>query len=205
MIKNKFETVSTLIDNEALSDTELAEIIDDAELSDTWSRYHLIGDVMRNDAPAHIQLDLSANIAQAIAEEPTILAPKAAPNKSAGILTSVKSSVVKFIKPVGQLAIAASAAGLMIIGVQQNVATNDITQPNQVLQTVPFGGVADPVSFNYQTNDHKSQKQAYLEQQRRFQALLTDHQQQIKFGTVAKVATDETAEDEIQKAEDPIK
>jgi len=97
---------------------------------------------------------------------------------------------VNLFKPVGQFAIAASAAGLMIVGVQQNVAQNDpqydrIT-PSQVVQTVPFGGVADPVSFNYQQPNRNAQRQAYLEQQRRFQALLSDHQRQIKLISAAK-------------------
>ena len=47
------------------------------------------------------------------------------------------------------MAIAASAAaGLMIIGVQNNVAENELVVPSQVIQTMPFAGVADPVSYN---------------------------------------------------------
>ena len=103
------------------------------------------------------------------------------------------------MKPVGQLAIAASAAGLMIIGVQQNSAdTDEIVTPNQIVQTTPLGGFANPVSFNYQQNTQSSEskQQAALEQrieqQRRFQALLSDHQQQIKLSAVKK-AEDESS------------
>lgn len=64
---------------------------------------------------------------------------------------------------------------------QQNVANNDAFEPSRIAQTVPLGGVAQPVSLNYQQNSRVSQQQAFVEQQRRFQALLQDHRQQIKF------------------------
>jgi len=78
----------------------------------------------------------------------------------------------------------------MIIGVQQNSADNNETiTPNEIVQTRPLAGFANPVSFNYQ-QPVKAQKQAVLEQkieqQRRFQALLSDHQQQIKL-SAAKI------------------
>jgi len=116
-----------------------------------------------------------------------VLAPSTSNSKVVG---GFKAKVIQLIKPVGQLAIAASAAGLMIIGVQQNTAdTNEIITPSQIVQTKPLGGFANPVSFNYQQNT-KSQQQAALEQrieqQRRFQTLLSDHQQQIKLSAVKK-------------------
>ncbi len=191
MSESKFETISSLVDNYRASDQKSEQVIDDMlkdeHLSNTWQNYHLIGDVMRNEIPQALQLDLSAQISSAIADEPTVLAPSASNSK---VSVGIKAKVIQLIKPVGQLAIAASAAGLMIIGVQQNTAdTNEIITPNQIVQTKPLGGFANPVSFNYQQNS-KSQQQAVLEQrieqQRRFQALLSDHQQQIKLSAVKK-------------------
>ncbi len=191
MSESKFETISSLVDNYRVPDQKSEQTIDDMlkdeHLSDAWQSYHLIGDVIRDEIPKTLQLDLSAEIASAIADEPTVLAPKTASGNS---VNGLKAKVVQLIKPVGQLAIAASAAGLMIIGVQQNTAdTNEITTPSQIVQTKPLGGFANPVSFNYQQNS-KSQQQAALEQrieqQRRFQALLSDHQQQIKLSAVKK-------------------
>ena len=134
---------------------------------------------------------LLKDIANAIAEEPTVLAPIAKPS----FTESVKAKVVQFSKPFGQVAIAASAAGLMVIGVQQNVAENDTLVPNPIVQTVPFGGIAEPVSLNYQQNDRASKQQAMVEQQRRFQALLQDHKQQLKFTALAE--KEENAEKEV--------
>ena len=59
MSESKFAAVSLCMDNEASNEQDLKNIIDDAELADSWSRYQLIGDVMRNEVPEEIQLDLS--------------------------------------------------------------------------------------------------------------------------------------------------
>jgi len=182
MSESKFETVSSCVDNFQHNENAFDEILNDEHLSTTWDRYHLIGDVLRNDIPDILQLDLSSEIANAIADEPTILAPKA----NNIFVLKLKAKVVEFAKPFGQLAIAASAAGLMVLGVQSNVAQNNETiLPSQIVQTIPMAGIAEPVSLNFQQPDIASQKQAFIEQQRRFHALLSDHKQQIKLGSLA--------------------
>jgi len=197
MSENKFETVSSVVDNYQATDELFEELLNDSHLSATWQRYHLMGDVMRGETAAVIDLDISSQIAAAIADEPTILAPRAG-NTLAG---KVKAKVVQFAKPFGQMAIAASAAGLMVMGVQQNSADNETLLPaSQVVKTMPFGGVAEPVSLNFQQTSRTSEKQAFVEQQRRFQALLSDHQQQIKLSSVD--ANSISVQD---KAEDPAK
>jgi sigma-E factor negative regulatory protein RseA len=191
MSESKFETISSIVDNYRTPDQEseqtINEMLKDEHLANTWHNYHLIGDVMRNEVPKTLQLDLSEQIASAIADEPTILAPNTSTKNTTG---GLKAKVIQFMKPVGQLAIAASAAGLMIVGVQQNVAdTDEVIMPSQIVQTKPFGGFANPVSFNYSQNTKSQQQTALeqrLEQQRRFQALLSDHEQQIKLSAVMK-------------------
>ncbi|MGL1959256.1 MAG: RseA family anti-sigma factor [Colwellia sp.] len=219
MSESKFEAISSLVDNYTSStDVTIAEhIIDnmllDEDLSKTWQNYHLIGDVMRDEMPQSLQLDLSKQIAEVIDAEPTVLAPSsdkkvALPvstqgstsqdntsqvNTSKDNVITFKSRVAAFIKPIGQVAIAASAAGLMILGVQQNTANNDTVLPSQVVQTKPLAGYANPVSYNVQSsveNQRTNQEmlmEKRIEKQRRFQALLNDHQQQIKFiGAIKK-------------------
>lgn len=195
MSESKFETVSSCVDNFIQQDESFDEIIKDSELSDTWGRYQLMGDIMRNDVPQTLQLDLSAKIAAAIENEPTVLAPKNTVKKQ----NSFKARIVSFVKPLGQVAIAASAAGLMVLGVQQNnVVQSDDLVPVQNIQTSPFVGIAEPVSFNYQQPTQMSQKQAYIEQQRRLQALLLDHKQQIKLTAVSTVEVNEAVEPTIE-------
>jgi sigma-E factor negative regulatory protein RseA len=211
MSESKSELVSSFVDNycdnycdknqqSATSFDQILEQInqhstsDDTShtMADTWHNYHLIGDVLRDELPASLQLDLSAEIAEKIANEPTVLSPNIDPSSAQTRIDKIKSNVVQLIKPFGQIAIAASAAGLMILGVQNNVADNETIIPSQVVQTVPLAGIANPVSFNYQSSDRVSKKQAYLAQQRRFQALLFDHQQQLKFNTRSKDSSVET-------------
>lgn len=198
MSESKFETISSMVDNYRNSDQASEQTIDDMlkdeDLANTWHNYHLIGDVMRNEIPDTLQLDLSAEISAAIAEEPTILAPSTSSSKTSG---GFKAKIIQLMKPVGQLAIAASAAGLMIVGVQQNTAeTDEIITPSQIVQTTPLGGFANPVSFNYQQNTQSQQEAALeqrIEQQRRFQALLSDHQQQIKLSAAKAIDDNNSA------------
>jgi len=198
MSESKFETVSGLVDSYQQDVEKLDSVLKEQTLAERWENYHLIGDVLRDDTPQSIQIDLSAQIAQAIEQEPTVLAPRR--NK---FIEATKAKVVQFARPFGQVAIAASAAGLMILGVQtSNVADNELSAPSQqIIQTKPFAGVADPVSLNYQTPNRAAQQQAYLEQQRRFQALLADHQQQIRLSAVAKEAKVENDEQTKMKVE----
>ncbi len=226
MSEIKSESISSLVDNYSPStdDSVSAHLVDnmlkDEQLSSTWQNYHLIGDVLRDEVPQSLQLDLSDTISAAIAQEATILSPKSSiqvPAKTSGneevisdnsseveqsssrvvdATNRFKAKISHFVKPIGQVAIAASAAVLMIVGVQNNVADNSspIT-PNQVVQTMPLTGYANPVSFNVQSTQQptallsKEQTQQAMNeklaadrvaQQRRLQALLKDHQQQVQ-------------------------
>jgi len=228
MSEIKSESVSSLIDNYSPSaddniSTHLVDnMLKDESLSSTWQNYHLIGDVLRDEVPQSLQLDLSQTIAEAIAQEATILSPNSSTqaasqalaynhdssagdtfvDKEESIQTSnvvnaidrFKAKMSNLIKPMGQVAIAASAAALMIVGVQYNVADSSIT-PSQVVQTVPLSGYANPVSFSVQspqieqTYQNQQQTQQAMDEQlaaekiaqhRRLQSLLQDHKQQIK-------------------------
>ena len=197
MSENKFETVSSVVDSYQPNDEIIEDLLNDAHLSATWDRYHLMGDVMRGETSDVINLDLSSEIAAAIADEPTVLAPRTSNNLAA----KFKAKVVHLAKPFGQMAIAASAAGLMVMGVQQNSADNNVILPeSQVVKTMPFGGIAEPVSLNFQQTSRTNEKQVFVEQQRRFQALLSDHQQQIKLSSV-----DVSEQAKQEKVEDPVK
>ena len=45
MSENKSETVSSVVDNYQANDELFEELLNDSELSATWGRYHLMGDV----------------------------------------------------------------------------------------------------------------------------------------------------------------
>ncbi|QMS75798.1 RseA family anti-sigma factor [Aeromonas veronii] len=185
------EQISALMDGD-LSDAEvLNELEMDSDLQDTWGRYHLIGDAMRGDLPVNLQLDLSDSIMAALEDEPTILAPK--PLETAPVLqpavapVKTDSNVVPLFRRVGQqlgqYAIAASVAAAVIFGVQQYQGQDGVPA-NPVLNTIPIGGSAAPVSVHYPQQDGARARQQGLteqqmqEQRERINAFLRDHQLQ---------------------------
>ncbi|WP_057832409.1 sigma-E factor negative regulatory protein [Colwellia sp. TT2012] len=234
MSEIKSESISSLVDNYSPSTdgSVSANLVDnmlkDEHLSSTWQTYHLIGDVLRDEVPQSLQLDLSKTISAAIALEATILSPNSSTqvfvqqdakgNGSSSAdnvhlpasstvknthsvidaISRFKTKVSSFVKPMGQVAIAASAAALMIVGVQNNVAENSFSvTPSQVVQTMPLIGYANPVSFSLQSPQGESNQQSQkilneqlaaerAAQQRRLHALLKDHNQQVKLGSNIK-------------------
>ncbi|MGR1255465.1 RseA family anti-sigma factor [Aeromonas veronii] len=185
------EQISALMDGD-LSDAEvLNELEMDSDWQDTWGRYHLIGDAMRGDLPVNLQLDLSDSIMAALEDEPTILAPK--PVETAPVLqpavapVKTDANVVPLFRRVGQqlgqYAIAASVAAAVIFGVQQYQGQDGIPA-NPVLNTIPIGGSAAPVSVHYPQQDGARARQQGLteqqmqEQRERINAFLRDHQLQ---------------------------
>lgn len=180
------EQLSALMDGD-LSDMEvLNELGTDPALQDTWSRYHLIGDAMRGDLPVNLQLDLSDSIMLALEDEPAILAPK--PAQPAAPQVQPAGKVIPFVRrfgqQVGQYAIAASVAAAVIFGVQQYQGKDGVPA-SPVLNTIPVGGSAAPVSVHYPQDGSRTgvrqqglSEQQMQEQRERINAFLRDHQLQ---------------------------
>ncbi|PSJ42644.1 transcriptional regulator [Zobellella endophytica] len=174
------EHISALVDGEIQDKVLLEQLGRDHELSDTFARYHLYGDAMRNELPEHLQLDLSDRIAAALEQEPAIVAPTSAPARQvqqAEVVRPRFGRLAPALRHVGQFAVAASVSAAVIFGVQQYSQQPDAGSP--VLNTVPLSGGAAPVSLNYQAeNNERMSEQALLEQQRKINALLMDHELQ---------------------------
>ncbi|WP_324059246.1 sigma-E factor negative regulatory protein [Aeromonas caviae] len=180
------EQLSALMDGDLSEIEVLNELGTDPALQDTWSRYHLIGDAMRGDLPVNLQLDLSDSIMLALEDEPAILAPK--PAQPAAPQVQPVGKVIPFVRrfgqQVGQYAIAASVAAAVIFGVQQYQGKDGVpTSP--VLNTIPVGGSAAPVSVHYPQDGSRTgvrqqglSEQQMQEQRERINAFLRDHQLQ---------------------------
>jgi sigma-E factor negative regulatory protein RseA len=72
--------ISALMDGELEpreADGPLAALRGEGEPRDTWRRYHLIGDAMRD--ARQLSAGFSTRVAAKLAEEPTVLAPRARP------------------------------------------------------------------------------------------------------------------------------
>ena len=173
-MKEYAQDLSSLIDNELDESTVINEILDDAELQQQFSRYQLMGDVMRDEGNGFdLRVDVTDSVMAAIANE--VQKDNVVPLDS-----KVKSAnnVVPFMKRFGQYAIAASVAGVVVVSslmVNQNSVTDPSVTP--VLSTVPFGGAAAPVSLQVAPS---STKDEIKEQNERLEALLKDHQLQLQ-------------------------
>lgn len=180
------EQLSALMDGDLSEIEVLNELGTDPALQDTWSRYHLIGDAMRGDLPVNLQLDLSDSIMLALEDEPAILAPK--PAQPAAPQVQPAGKVIPFVRrfgqQVGQYAIAASVAAAVIFGVQQYQGKDGVST-SPVLNTIPVGGSAAPVSVHYPQDGSRTgvrqqglSEQQMQEQRERINAFLRDHQLQ---------------------------
>lgn len=192
MTQSKIEKLSSLIDGESLDEQLIDELSTDSELSQKWQTYHLTRDIMRKDVPDVLNFDISEQVAKAIADEPAIVAPKPSRWKSVPLI----GNVIPLVQQSGQFAIAASVAVAVIVGVQQY---------NQPLPDEPyvttnargdFGtlGVASGVSLE-QTRPISSQRSDAQEQRRRINALLRDHQNQMRLKS-------QSAQTELSKQDD---
>ena len=176
----KIENLSALVDGELHDEQLLDAIKSDAELADKWQSYHLIRDGLRKEMAAQINFDIAANVAAALVSEPAILAP----NKSWRDLPLI-SSVVPFAKQGGQMAVAASVAVAMIIGVQQ-FNQPEVEQPfNSAPALLGIQGGLSPVSLEQTRTLPRADAS---EQRRVINAYLNDHKQQLRF----KAAPDES-------------
>lgn len=73
------QRISALVDGEldAAEARDLLGRMHDSEARTTWNAYHRIGDIIRNDAMARdLSRDFSARMAERLAAEPALLAPK---------------------------------------------------------------------------------------------------------------------------------
>lgn len=97
------ERISALMDGELDGEEAVLELKrcgGDVTLIEGWATYHLIGDVLRAEAP--LRAGFEARLREALAAEPTVLAPRA--------------STVRRKARLFALSAAASAAGVLMVG-----------------------------------------------------------------------------------------
>ncbi|WP_333796251.1 sigma-E factor negative regulatory protein [Rheinheimera sp.] len=191
MSSEKQDWLSAASDNQGISAQQLDSLLQDPDLQQQWLRYQMIGNVIRNELPAQVDLQFADNFALLLEnEEIHQLQPEPELQLAAVAATSrfgkFKSAAnMPWIKTMLQGAIAASVAIVAVVGVQQSQQSPDeaLTSPLPVLQTRPIGGVATPVSLSQSSVDSRfaaQQQQLQLEQQRRLQELMQARQQQIR-------------------------
>lgn len=182
-MSNKHEQLSAFVDGQC-SPSEapaIADIYSDKTIQDKWQRYHIIGDVMRGEAVDTVDNTLLDRIADALDDEPTILAPRSKRK-------TVKDNVITLFKQSSQFAVAAGVAAVMILGVQ-NYNQADI-QPFVSAPTSGPQGALAPVSLSQTRDVTNPDRQAVVEQRKRINALLVDHKQQLQRNAATSTQAD---------------
>lgn len=109
------ETLSALMDNQA-SELELLRLLKASEHQDElrqrWSRYQLASAALRNELPLLATGDFASRISAAIADEPVYAAATAKSEPTAAAKRN-------WWQQLGKVAVAASVASAMVVGVQQ--------------------------------------------------------------------------------------
>lgn len=185
MSSDNQDWLSAASDNKQLSNTELDLLLQQNELQQKLERYQLAAAVFRCDKAVPLPADFATDIAKLLQDEPTYQL-----SQSRKLLQKVGSGLRfaangSWLKPAAQGAVAAGVALFAVLGVQQYQQPTgiDLMLPSPVLQTNPIGGFATPVSLSSTTVDNRfaeQEQQAMQEQQRRLQALLQAHRQQVR-------------------------
>lgn len=119
------ESLSALMDNEA-SELELQRLLkaleSDPELKSTWSRYQIASAGVKGDIPVLASSDFASRVSAAIEAEETYSAPvtpQVAANQTSAPASNVVAMPLRWWQQAGRVAVAASVAGAVILGVQQ--------------------------------------------------------------------------------------
>jgi sigma-E factor negative regulatory protein RseA len=187
----QLEKLSAFVDGEHHDPDIAKSLTQDPGLADKWKRYHLVRDCIRREMSADIHFDISAEIAKKLENE----LPMIAPTRTWQELPIV-ANVIPLIKQSGQLAVAACATAVMIFSYQSY---------NQPEETLPFltaptefgpqGGLA-PVSLSRNKGVDREGMAIVLEQQRQINAIIEDHQRQLKLKNAGQSKISQTPEAE---------
>ena len=207
MTNKHLESISALLDDEVnhseLENT-LQQTSEKANDVDVFSRYSLIGDVMRNEQVLETNDSFAASIQAAIANvEQEAVEENTETEKSSVVDISThanwRSRMTQKVKDFGQstsgrtsaqFAIAASVALVAIIGVN-NMSQSNSEYSAPVAQTTPIVSGVAPVSLG--STGVQNKPSASQMTQSRINALIADHQQQLK------VVDDKKAVEEINE------
>lgn len=199
-MSQKFENLSALVDGESsLSDQVLNAVKEDKELMQKWKNYHLIREGLRRELPDNPNLDITSNVMAALESEPAILAPNNQTVRKPWAAIPLFGGASALLKQGGHMAIAASVAVAVILGVQQ-VNQPEIEQPFSAAPPIlGIQGGLSPVS--YEQTRPVSQAADAAEYKHRVRAYLNDHRQQMRFKTLPSESVQGDAQTQQQRDE----
>ena len=203
------EKLSALMDGETIDKALIVDLESDQESMNTWQSYHLIGDVMRGDAPETKNWNIADSVAAALEDEPAHSAmpnlhqvnvePTVAPIEEQPKPQQAKRQLPAWLQQFGQVAVAACVSLAVLLGVQQ-YGGSDPAAPEQlpVLQTIPFAGSAEPVSLTRESVERPASEANLQEQRKRVHAMLEDYELQLRLNSDASPMEDAHLESDIE-------
>lgn len=191
------EWLSAASDNQQINERQLDMLLESADMQQQLHRYQTMGAVLRNEPASVLPVSFADDFALTLADEPTyqLQSDRQLLRKVTSSLKSAANG--RWLQAAGQGAIAAGVALMAVFGVQQYQQSpdQDMLSPLPVLQTQPVAGFATPVSLSQTTVSSRfeqQEQQAMLEQQKRLQALLNAHRQQVRVMEQQQQASNDT-------------
>lgn len=199
LMSNK-ENISALLDGETIDKALLSDLGHDKDAQQTWQNYHLIGDVMRGDAPKSADWDIASRVAVALEDEPAHSSKVQPLMESQPTPKQAKRAMPQWLTQFGQVAVAACVSFAVIVGVQQyggSIDGNAVEQSEiPVLQTVPLAGSVEPVSLTRESvrpqGETAASDEKIAEQRRRINTILQDYELQLRLNQGADPSTQES-------------
>lgn len=183
------EKLSALMDGELVDKALINELENDQSGQRVWQDYHLIGDVMRGEAPESLDWNIAESVACVLNEEKAHSNVVPVSNHSIESQPSpikARMQLPAWLSSIGQVATAACVSLVVILGVQnysgnESSATKVDTLP--VLQTVPFAGSVEPVSLTRSSLQEQNNSVSLQEQHRRVNSMLQDFELQLRLNS----------------------
>lgn len=134
MSENSREQISALVDDELETGSIflLNAMKDNQEYRRAWLHYHLIGETLRGNLPAHVDLKLADRISSAIRDEPG--------------LPTASGKLSYIFRPVAGFAIAASVTVVAILGIRQASLDAPLPAAPVVASSAPAASTAPVAS-----------------------------------------------------------
>ncbi|EJL7830084.1 RseA family anti-sigma factor [Vibrio vulnificus] len=202
------EKLSALMDGEIVDKALIKEIAQDVDVLASWRNYHLIGDVMRGEAPQQPEWNIAESVALALENEPAhslhqqkVIELTQMPPESQPLPQQARRQLPAWLSQFGQVAVAACVSLAVILGVQQYGGSDPAApQADQlpVLQTIPFAGSAEPVSLTRESVEKSMSESSIQEQRKRVHAMLRDYELQLRLNSDSSHIAGEQSTSEIE-------
>ncbi|EHI9241585.1 sigma-E factor negative regulatory protein [Vibrio vulnificus] len=202
------EKLSALMDGEIVDKALIKEIAQDDDVLASWRNYHLIGDVVRGEAPQQPEWNIAESVALALENEPAhslhqqkVIELTQMPPESQPLPQQARRQLPAWLSQFGQVAVAACVSLAVILGVQQYGGSDPAApQADQlpVLQTIPFAGSAEPVSLTRESVEKSMSESSIQEQRKRVHAMLRDYELQLRLNSDSSHIAGEQSTSEIE-------